>query len=390
MKKSVLFVLESQIYNGVCVILDNILQSLDYNKYDVTVLFLTRKGNYFKKETNKNFKIIYGDNYFKMLDINFFDILKKGNVKNIFRKIDLETKFATGAIEKEIVKCRESLLEKKYDVEIAFHDGFPVLFTAHGTSDKKIAWLHLDYTKYDPTEKDRKLYDKAFKKIDEIIATTEDVKKSFKIVSKTDKKVSIIESLIDVEKIKKLAKEEKVEFDKKKLNFVCVGKMSKQKGYLRLMAQLEKLKFNGLLINVVIHIIGDGPEKSKIVKLIKDLGLEEHVKLYGYIKNPYPYIKAADMVLVPSLYEGQCIGLLEAATLGAPVLVTRFSSDVYEILDKGAYGLICHNTDEGIYNGIEEIIKNKIMIQKYRKNIKEFVYTDKEKIVKKIENLLDK
>lgn len=390
MKKSVLFVLESQIYNGVCVLLDNILNSIDYEKYDVTVLFLTRKGNYFKKSGSTKYKIIYGDNYFKMLDSTYVDIIKKGSIKNALRKLSLEIKFATGAIEKEIVKCRKTLIENIYDVEIAFHDGFPVLFTAHGKSQKKLSWIHLDYDKYDPTEKDRRLYNKAFNKMNEIIATTDDVKKSFKKIAKVDKRITIIESLIDTEKIKRLSREEKIEFDKKKLNFICVGKMSKQKGYLRLIEQLEKLKFNGLLINVVIHMIGDGPEKPKIIKAIKEFGLEDNVKLYGFVKNPYPYIRVADMVLEPSLYEGQCLGLLEASTLGVPVLVTRFSSSVYEILDKGAYGLICPNTEEGIYNGMAEIIRNKIMIEKYRKNIKEFTYEDKEKIIKKIENLLDK
>ena len=91
--------------------------------------------------------------------------------------------------------------------------------------------------------------------------------------------------------------------------------------------------------------------------LIKENNLEENFILLGKKMNPYPYIKACDLYVQPSRYEGKAVTVTEARILGKPTIITNYPTSKSQ-LTEGVDGLICDLSIEGIANGIEKLYKN--------------------------------
>ena len=106
----------------------------------------------------------------------------------------------------------------------------------------------------------------------------------------------------------------------------------------------------------------------------------------GRMRNPFPYVKSSDAFLMCSRYEPFGLVVLEAMILGVPVISANVAS-IKEIMDE-KYGMIVENSEEGLYNGIKEIIKNQKKFIQYKKNLKDYSYPIVE-IVKQIEDLIE-
>lgn len=124
----------------------------------------------------------------------------------------------------------------------------------------------------------------------------------------------------------------KNKFPKSKvLNLVTVSRISREKGFERMLKVAEHLKG----IDYVWHIVGNGYDKK----------YEEHIKkqapdnwvFHGKLENPFPYIKNADFLLQLSDYEAFGFVLLEALVLGTTVITTDYSSASEMINESNGY-----------------------------------------------------
>src|SRR4030042_2913741 len=123
-----------------------------------------------------------------------------------------------------------------------------------------------------------------------------------------------------------------------------IGRLAYPKNYeflIKVFSEILRIKNNTLCI-----IIGDGPDKHKYLNLVKEKGLENHFYLIGEIKDAYKYIKAFDLFVLPSKYEGLSITLLEALFAQVPILTTRVGGnpEVLDYFDHQLYSL--DNRDE--------------------------------------------
>lgn len=107
-----------------------------------------------------------------------------------------------------------------------------------------------------------------------------------------------------------------------------------------------RLKEEGVR-DVEFQIIGKGELRQDIERQIKESNTAEQVTLLGFRQNPFPYIKAADMLLSSSMAEGFSLVICEAMALGVPVIATD-TDGPREILQH-KYGLLCQHDDESIY-----------------------------------------
>ena len=364
MKKEILFVVDEQMYGGISVVLTTILKKLDYKNINVDVLILHNRGNAIEKESlPKEVNIIYGSKFFSSIDYTISSAIKSKNIRIIYHKIQTVLGLKTGLIKNRIKKERKKILKKKYDIEIAFKDGFCALFTACGDSTKKINWLHTSYDICDNTGKYRKLFVEVYEKIDQIVAITEGAAESFNKIYHLENKTQIIENLVDDQEIIRKSKIENIEFEQDKLNLISVGRVASAKAYPRLLEQFAKLKKEGKAENVVLRIVGDGDEMPIVQQMIKENQLEEQVKLLGYLENPYPYVVKSDMLVLASIYEGLGMVLLEAILLGIPCFSTKVSS-VEKTLNDGNFGMIVENSEQGIYEGNRRAGKRKRNIKR--------------------------
>jgi len=119
---------------------------------------------------------------------------------------------------------------------------------------------------------------------------------------------------------------------------LCVGRLWEQKDFPNVLKALKILLSEG--IETRLLILGEGPERPHLEKLIDEAGLSEYVALPGFADNPYAYMQHADVYVLASRFEGLPNALIEAMALGCPVVSTDCPSGPNEILDGGKYGYL--------------------------------------------------
>ena len=141
--KNILFVVDEKKMGGVSVLLSDILNKISLKNKQIDIMVLHNSGNYLD-DLPKNINIIYGTKFFEVVDLSFKEVIKSKKISLIYKKIKLILMMKTGIIKSKIIKERKKCIQKRYDVEVAFKDGFCAIFTAYGDSKKKYHWLHTD------------------------------------------------------------------------------------------------------------------------------------------------------------------------------------------------------------------------------------------------------
>ena len=241
-----------------------------------------------------------------------------------------------------------------YDIEVAYLECAPTKILSGSTNQKaqKIAWLHCDLEKrgMDNPKKAKAWYDR----YDKVVCVSETVKRSFHKVIGSSTDACILYNVNDETDI--LSKAEAFEVDKPEpVTFLTVGRLSYEKGNDRLLDACKMLKDAGYAFN--IWLVGDGPEREKLMQKASDSGLDEQVSFLGFQTNPYPYIKTADVIVTPSRYEGFSTVVTEAMILGKSVVTTPCSG-MDELLGDNEFGLITEDSVEGIYQGMKKMLEN--------------------------------
>ena len=104
-------------------------------------------------------------------------------------------------------------------------------------------------------------------------------------------------------------------------------------------------------------VIGEGKERGNLEALIKENKLEGSFNLLGFKENPYAYMKACDIYVQSSLFEGFGLSLFEALILNKPIVTSNFST-ASTIISHNETGLICEMNSEVIANNIKYFIDN--------------------------------
>ncbi len=388
-KKNVLFVVDERRMGGVSVLLEDMMNMIDLSKYTIDILSLHNNGEMLENlPTGVN--LIFGTSYFQSIDFTYQEVIKKHDIKLFFNKVRIVFDMKTNKIQKQILKEREKILSKKYDVEIAFKDGFTALFTAFGDSKKKVHWLHYEYKKTNPNKRYNALFKRAFKSFDEIIAVSDGVMNAFNDLYHLEMKTHVISNLVDANKIIEKSNEKcDVKLDNKELNFISVGRIHPMKGYDRLINALHRLKEEKRMPNnFKLRLYGTGTLLNELKEMISNFHLENHIELMGQVMNPYKYLKNSDLFILSSYYEPFGLVMVEAMLTGVPVLATE-NAATSKIIDNKKNGYIVENSEKGLYDGLKYLFSHLEEIKKYKDNLKEYKY-DNTKMIRQIEDVLDK
>lgn len=284
---------------------------------------------------------------------------------------------------------------EQFDVEIAFFRGLPIKIISGSTnqSSVKLAWVHSDFRLARGYKNNFVSLDAvrtAYASFDKIVCISEEAKRGFVETIGNTKNLAVIYDPLPIERIRSLGEEALATPTKKAaFHLVLVARLlDDTKGQCRLISVVKRLRDEGF--DLSLSFVGGGPDEEKIRQAIEGAGLADFVTLTGSQKNPYPYIKEADLLVCASYFEGYNLTVAEALILGVPVLSTRCAGPV-EILDSGKYGRIAENTDESLYENLKDLLCHPEELAVYRSLAKERIaFFDDAETAKKVETIFER
>src|SRR5208283_4939767 len=141
---------------------------------------------------------------------------------------------------------------------------------------------------------------------------------------------------------------------------VCVGRLSEQKGQLRILEALARIAALNIPFRMVL--VGDGPMRPIIEEQIRRLGLDQQVRVTGWMSNDdvRQEILAARAMVLPSFAEGLPVVLMEALALGRPV-VTTYIAGIPELVENGVNGwLIPAGSVEALADALRQVLQTDV------------------------------
>ena len=208
-----------------------------------------------------------------------------------------------------------------------------------------------------------------------------------------EKKIFVIQDPhLDIKNINKLktAKDTKEFYNDDKV-LISIGRLTRQKNYNFLIRNFSKLvrKNN----NLKLVIIGDGEKKDELLQQIKELNLNDKIKLIGQKKNIYSYLSQSDFYISTSNWEGSSLSMIDAAHIGIPILCSDCPTGRKEFIDNNKRGYLYTNNDDNDFiekfNSMINDEKNKIRskLVEAKKETKKFtLFQYYKKFVEMIEN----
>lgn len=143
---------------------------------------------------------------------------------------------------------------------------------------------------------------------------------------------------------------------KQNYRFITVGRLSPEKNQENLIHAFHRLSQKNK--NIYLYIVGDGPLWETLQNRIKTLGLQDQIIITGRINNPISIMKNCDCFILPSLHEGQPMVIHEARLLHLPIICSNFSSADGIQIENGQY-MIGTSEDE-IYMGMNAFIDGNV------------------------------
>lgn len=345
----------------------SMLDQFDYNSHEINLMLYKHQGefmNLINDKTNLLSEIPQYTTFRKSIGETFRDRHYAIGISRILSKLHAEIfrrfkRVAEPGYYQMQLMWKYALpylpqIEKEYDVAISYL--WPHYFIAHKIkAKKKIAWIHTDYSN---VETNVQMDLEMWREFDHIVAVSDACKESFlSKYGELENKVIVIENINSPDFIKVMADKETAEpmMNDQRFKLMTVARLSHAKGIDNAVKGLKLLKDKGYK-DIAWYVVGYGGDEVAIKELIQSNGLEDQFFLLGKKTNPYPYIKACDLYVQPSRYEGKAVTVTEAKILGKPILITNYATAKSQVED-GIDGVICDLNIEGIAAGIERLYK---------------------------------
>lgn len=353
-KKRIAIFAEKLYGGGVEKILQIVCRNFDYDRFDLT-LYASRKEQMPLGTYPEHLKIRY-----------IFD-----NGKGFIAKIKNKWKLLVYYHFSPSVYY-QLFIREKYDVGIAFIEGYATRFLC-GAPDgmKKIGWVHIELDTFHWTDvafQSRQEEKECYQCLDKIVCVSQTVKSQVDQLFGRPNATIVLYNPIEKEKIIALSREELPEgykIRKHQIRLVSLGTLNKRKSYDRLLVAVNRLVKHG--IDVELLILGSGEEHHSLQLYIDENGLDDHVSMVGFVHNPYPYVKSADIYVCSSFAEGYNTAVTEALILGKAVVSTEVSGIREQLGENSEYGIITENSVDGLYEGLQQMCHQK-RYTKYQEN----------------------
>lgn len=249
----------------------------------------------------------------------------------------------------------------KYDYLILLRSGY--LMAAYSKkADKVICWTHTDKDIMYANPKNLNFMRRinklrlqmGYRKLDATWVVADHIKEQLSHAFGLSN-VYTLDNPIDAKKIMEKANENvPFMFAPDYFHFIMLGRLSPEKGHIRALRAFRKLSAEHRCKMV---IVGDGWIRNSLEQYVQENHLADRVIFVGHQSNPYPYIKQADAMVLPSEYESFGVVLLESMILKTPVMTTATTGGI-RVTESGKYGVLVDNSDEGIEQGMRQCLNH--------------------------------
>jgi CDP-glycerol glycerophosphotransferase len=376
--------------NGITSSVINLLNAIDYDQYDVTLIDY---GNNTKEEKqlnlskiNKNVKHLFRVGSWNATLSEWYRhslVLQRGVYSGFMQKV------LPGHMYKRELERITGGTEFDIGIDFSGYSPFWTSLIGFGTFKKKSIFLHNDMgmeiqkkvlDRY-PHRKNLKVIFSLYDQFDKVISvsklTNEQNRKQLgHMLKNPHEKMDFVINSIDYKKILSLKHQAfQYEFGEEHdfsflqdqesshyptpnandINFINIGRLGPEKDQQKLIKAFAPIAANHP--NVKLYIVGDGDLKDLLMEQVHDLRLEDQVIFTGQIQNPYLLLDQCDCFVLSSNHEGQPMVLLEALVLKKPIIVTDIPGSKSVVGD--GYGLIVDNSMEGLRAGMEHFIQER-------------------------------
>ena len=396
--KKIIIVSHAMVIGGAERALLGLINSFDYSKYQVD-LFLMRQAGELLKFIPEKVNIL-PMNQAQYLAVPIRELVAAHEIKMLYGRLKAKC-LARRRIKKAGFK-KDNQVEltyshkytwkymddinsnTEYDLAISFLTPHYICLE-HVRAKKKVAWIHTDYSIIDiDVETELSMWEA----YDYIASISEKATEAFlkKFPTLQDKIIGI-DNIVTNSMIEEQANGD-IELELKKeecFNLLSIGRFVHAKNFDNVPLICQSILKSG--IDVRWYLIGFGGDEQLIRERIKQYGMEEHVVILGKKDNPYPYIKACDIYIQPSRYEGKAVTVREAQILHKPVIITDFPTAHSQVED-GYDGVIVPLDNKRCADEIVRVIKDKNLQNQLIENMKKTDYSN-EKEVEKIYKLME-
>jgi len=342
----ILFVIPTLGEGGAERVLVTLVNNLNKNKYDISVLSLFDVG------INRK----YMDPELKYLTC--FPKLFRGNI-HLMKLFSPEVLF-------------RFFIRNDYDIIVSYLEG-PTSRIVSGCpklNTRIVNWVHTEIdsiSRITNSYRSKKEAIDSYQRYDATVFVSRTARNSF--ISKfpqISKNLRVIYNSVDTNRIRDLSLQtiDGNLFDNGAINLVSVGRFTQQKGFDRLLKIIERLIRDGF--NLHLYLIGKGELLKKYQEIIKNCSISDSVTIMGFLENPYKYVSKCDLFVCSSYREGYSTAVTESLIVGTPI-ITTLCSGMEELLgENNEYGIITENSIESLYLGIKKLLQDKVLLAKYK------------------------
>lgn len=391
MKPSILIFSQAMELGGVERSLLGLLDAIDYDRYDVD-LFLMRHSGELMPYLNPKANLLPEIPQYASLAVPMASLVKSGQLgvlrgrlggKLAARRFDRKDPSDKPSVtvltysHKYTLPVMPQISGKTYDLAISFLT--PHYFARQRVkAEKYAAWIHTDYT---ALTFDRVAELAMWEGYDAICGVSEQASRGFQAVfPELAGKVQTIENILPKELICKQAAALQTDLPSGGAKaLLSVGRFCEAKNFDNVPDICRRLVADGL--DVKWYLIGYGGSEPLIRQKIHDAGMQDRVIILGKKDNPYPYMRACDLYVQLSRYEGKAVTVREAQLLGKPVVITNYATSASQLVD-GVDGVIVPMDNAGCAAGIAALLRDPVRMQQLSENCAKRDYTNSAEIEK--------
>lgn len=341
----ILFLIHDLGQGGAEKVLVNLVNNMDREKFDVSVLALFGGG------VNEQFlkpHIKYKAAFKKSIPGNS-KIMKLFSPKTLYK----------------------FFVKEQYDIIVSYLEG-PSARIISGCSDKEaklVSWIHVEQHNLKnacSAFRSEKEACCCYNRFDRTVCVSETVKNDFLSLFSIEKPVDVLYNTNESEQIKERSKEpiEEGIMSNDRFNMIGIGTLKKSKGFDR----LERIHLRLINEGYKVHtfVLGKGPEKESLEAFAEENGISDSFTLLGYHTNPYKFVAESDLFVCTSFAEGFSTAATEALIVGTPVCTVRVSG-MDEMLGDNEYGIVCDNDENELYESIKKLLDDPKLLEHYKK-----------------------